>query len=217
MKKVLATLAAGLLIAGSMSAQGLGSLLGGLGSGSGNTDLSSIANTIGNVIYSYTGNLNAVDLPGTWTYQGAAIALNSDSVVSNVAGSAVSSSVEGKIDSYLTKVGITPGAMTFTFNEDLTFTCTIKNIPISGTWKTLNDGNTLQLQFGNNLKFLNLTGALKKTTTGCEVLFESNKFFEFIKSALKFVASQSKTASAVASLGDNFNGMKLGFKLGKVK
>lgn len=212
MKKVLATLAAGLILAGSISAQGLGSLLGSLG---GNTDLSSIANTIGNVIYSYTGNLNAVSLPGTWTYQGAAIALGSDSVVSNLAGSAVSSGVEGKVDSYLAKIGIAPGTMVFTFNEDLTFTCTIKNIPISGTWKTLNDGNTVQLQFGKTLKFLNLTGSLKKTMTGCEMLFESGKLLTFLKSALKYVASQSSTASTFASLAENYNDMKIGFKLSK--
>ena len=217
MKKFIATLAAGLILAGSISAQGLGSLLGSLGSSlstSGdNSSLTSIANTLGNVIYAFTGNTTAVSLPGNWSYQGAALALGSDNVVSNLAGTAVSSGLESKIDSYLTKIGIAPGAMTFTFNEDLTFVCTIKNIPISGTWKTLNDGDTVQLQFGKTMKFLNLTGSLKATATGCEILFESNKFLSFLKTALKYVASMSSTASTFTSLTENYKDLKLGIKL----
>ncbi|MBR1872480.1 MAG: DUF4923 family protein [Bacteroidales bacterium] len=214
MKKIIAIAAASLILAGSASAQGLGSLLGGLTGNSGN--VSDLLNTVTNVVYAFTGNTNAVSLPGTWNYGGAAVSLGSDSVVSNLAGTAVSSGVEGKIDSYLSKIGIAPGVMTFTFNEDLTFVCTIKNIPISGTWKTLNDGDTVQLQFGKTLKFLNLTGSLKSTATGCEVLFESTKFLTFLKSALQYVAKQSSTASTFASLTESYKDMKLGFKLTRV-
>lgn len=195
------------------SAQSLGNLLGGLTGG--NTDAGSLLNSVSNVIYAFTGNTQAVSLPGTWNYGGAAIALSGDNVVSNLAGSAVSSGVESKIDGYLSKIGIAPGAMTFTFNEDLTFVCTIKGIPINGTWRTLEDGNSVQLQFGKTLKFLNLTGSLKKTATGCEVLFQSSKFLTFLKTALNYVAKQSSTASTFASLTENYKDMKLGFKLNK--
>ena len=214
MKKIYAIAASCLMLAGvNASAQGLGSLLGGLTGG--NTDAGSLLNSVSNVIYAFTGNTQAVSLPGTWNYGGAAIALSGDNVVSNLAGSAVSSGVESKIDGYLSKIGIAPGAMTFTFNEDLTFVCTIKGIPINGTWRTLEDGNSVQLQFGKTLKFLNLTGSLKKTATGCEVLFQSSKFLTFLKTALNYVAKQSSTASTFASLTENYKDMKLGFKLNK--
>ena len=214
MKKIYAIAVSCLMLAGvNASAQSLGSLLGGLTGG--NTDAGSLLNSVSNVIYAFTGNTQAVSLPGTWNYGGAAIALSGDNVVSNLAGSAVSSGVESKIDGYLSKIGIAPGAMTFTFNEDLTFVCTIKGIPINGTWRTLEDGNSVQLQFGKTLKFLNLTGSLKKTATGCEVLFQSSKFLTFLKTALNYVAKQSSTASTFASLTENYNDMKLGFKLNK--
>ncbi len=214
MKKIYAIAASCLMLAGvNASAQSLGSLLGGLTGG--NTDAGSLLNSVSNVIYAFTGNTQAVSLPGTWNYGGAAIALSGDNVVSNLAGSAVSSGVESKIDGYLSKIGIAPGAMTFTFNEDLTFVCTIKGIPINGTWRTLEDGNSVQLQFGKTLKFLNLTGSLKKTATGCEVLFQSSKFLTFLKTALNYVAKQSSTASTFASLTENYKDMKLGFKLNK--
>ena len=210
MKKIIAIAASLMLLAGSASAQGLGSLLGGSGDGSG------LLNTLTNVIYAYTGNLTAVNLPGNWTYEGAAIALKSDNVVANVAGVAAAGTMENKANEYLAKIGITEGTLGFTFNEDLTFVCTIKGIPLNGTWKTLNDGATLQLQFGKVLKWMNLTGSLQKTATGCEVLFESGRFFNFLKSALKYVAQQSGTASTFATLADNYNDMKLGFKLKKI-
>ncbi len=214
MKKIYAIAASCLMLAGvNASAQSLGNLLGGLTGG--NTDAGSLLNSVSNVIYAFTGNTQAVSLPGTWNYGGAAIALSGDNVVSNLAGSAVSSGVESKIDGYLSKIGIAPGAMTFTFNEDLTFVCTIKGIPINGTWRTLEDGNSVQLQFGKTLKFLNLTGSLKKTATGCEVLFQSSKFLTFLKTALNYVAKQSSTASTFASLTENYKDMKLGFKLNK--
>lgn len=214
MKKIYAIAVSCLMLAGvNASAQSLGNLLGGLTGG--NTDAGSLLNSVSNVIYAFTGNTQAVSLPGTWNYGGAAIALSGDNVVSNLAGSAVSSGVESKIDGYLSKIGIAPGAMTFTFNEDLSFVCTIKGIPINGTWRTLEDGNSVQLQFGKTLKFLNLTGSLKKTATGCEVLFQSSKFLTFLKTALNYVAKQSSTASTFASLTENYKDMKLGFKLNK--
>lgn len=210
MKKIIAIAASLTLLAGSASAQGLGSLLGGAGDGSG------LLNTLTSVIYAYTGNLTAVSLPGNWAYDGAAIALTGEGVVSNIAGSAAATTLEGKADQYLAKIGINKGSLGFTFNEDLTFVCTIKGIPISGTWKTLNDGNTVQLQFGKVLKFLNLTGSLKQTATGCDVLFESGRFFNFLKSALKYVAKQSGTSDTFTSMTDSVKDMKLGFKLARI-
>ncbi|MBO7640937.1 MAG: DUF4923 family protein, partial [Bacteroidales bacterium] len=126
MKKMIAIAAAALMFAGAASAQNLGSLLGGLGSALGSSDL---GNTVSKVIYGFTGNLNAVDLPGNWTYTGSAIKLGSDNVLSTVAGAAASGTIESKVNSYLEKVGITAGSMQFTFNEDLTFSCTVKGIP----------------------------------------------------------------------------------------
>ena len=60
MKKILSLLAVALLT-GSLNAHAqLGDLLG----------------SLSKVVYAYTGNTEAVDLPGTWTYQGPALALD---------------------------------------------------------------------------------------------------------------------------------------------
>ena len=212
MKKVLAIAAAAMMFVSAASAQNLGSLLGGLGSALGNGKL---GDTVSKVIYGYTGNLNAVSLPGSWTYTGSAINLAGDNALTNIAGTAASGAAEAKVNSYLEKVGITAGSMEFTFNEDLTFSCTVKGIPVNGTWKTYDDGNKVQLQFGKTMKFLNLDGALVNTGNGCQMLFNGKKFLAFAKAVMSVVAKQSATAGAISSLAGNYSDMQIGVTLKK--
>lgn len=212
MKKSFLILAVAALFAGaSANAQGLSSVLGSLGSSNGGD----LLGTVSKAVYAYTGKNNAVSLPGNWTYTGSAIALSGDNALTNLAGTAAATSAEAKVDGYLQKMGIKAGAIAFSFKEDLTFVCTLHGIPISGTWKTLNDGASVQLQFGKALKFFTMTGSLESTMDGCKMLFEGSKFLAFIKTALSYVAKQSSTASAISSLAGNYNNMKIGFNLKK--
>lgn len=211
MKKIFTIAAAGILFSTAVSAQNLGSLLGNVANGNAST----ILNGVSKVIQAYTGNTNAVNLLGNWTYTGSAINLGSDSVLSSVAGTAVSSGMEAKVNDYLQKVGIREGAMNFTFNEDLTFTCTVMGIPLGGTWKTLDEGTRVQLQFGKVMKYLSMTGTLQGTATGCQMLFEGTKFLNFIKTALSVVGKQNVGASTISSLAGNYNKMQIGCSLKK--
>ena len=215
--KRIATLLAAILVLGALSAHAqLGNILGALGSAAGN-NTDDLLNTISKVVYAYTGNTQAVDLPGTWTYQGPALALSSEggSVLGNVAGTAVSATAENKVAGYLEKFGLKAGAVQFTFNEDLTFTCTVRNIPLNGTWRTIDDGKTVQLQFGRTMRYLSMTGALNATAIGCEMLFDGSKFLAFAKSVLSVVGKSSDTAGAISSLANSYDKMKIGFKLTK--
>lgn len=218
MKKTFLIVAAAVLMTSfSAGAQNLGSLLGQVANAAtGNSKASGLINSLTEVVYAYTGNTNAVSLPGSWTYEGSAISLGGDNALSNIAGTAATGTVEKKVDEYLAKIGISKGALTFNFAEDLTFTCTIKNIPVSGTWRVLDDGKRLQLQFGKNLKFLSMTGDLKATATGCEMLFEGKKFLSFVKTILSYVGKQSGAAGTVANFAENYNDMQIGFALSKL-
>lgn len=215
MKKVYAIIVVALIFGGAAQAQGLGNILGALGSATGGSSAGNAIGAISNVIYSFTGNTQAVDITGTWKYTGSAIALSSDNVLANVAGTAASTTAQNKVDSYLQMIGLTPGSMTFTFNEDLTFVIYVRNVPISGTWKTLDDGNNIQLQFGKTLKYFSITGAMKKTATGCQILFEGSKYLKFIKTLLNFASSQSTAIGAVSGLAGNYSGMKIGWSLAR--
>ena len=147
---------------------------------------------------------NTVSLPGTWVYKGAAVDLQSDT-----------SGVENKINSAFEKVGLKEGAVTFVFNDGMSFTCTIFGKTLSGTWKQNTEENKLTLQFGQTMKYLSMTGYTKVTATGLEILFDANRFLAFLKSAMSVVGKSSTTVSAISGISNNYDGMRLGYKLEK--
>ena len=135
MKKFVCILALAAAFSTAASAQsGLGQLLGSLGANS------STASTIANVVSGLAGTVYSapVSLNGTYAYNGIAVSATSSEggMVANLAGSAVTSSLETKADEYLAKVGIVPGVVKFTFNSsDNTFVMNVGSIPLSGTYK----------------------------------------------------------------------------------
>ena len=207
MKRTLVTLAAAMLAAVSYNAQAqsLTDLLKG-------TKVGNVVDAVTNVVGAAT---NTLSLPGTWIYKGAAVDLKSDNTLSNLAGTAVTSGVETKINNAFEKVGLKEGAVTFVFNDGMSFTCTIFGKTLNGTWKQNTDENKLTLQFGQTMKYLSMTGYYKTTTSGCEMLFDANRFLSFLKSALSLVGKSSSTVGAISGISNNYDGMRLGFKLEK--
>lgn len=207
MKRTLVTLAAAMLAAVSYNAQAqsLTDLLKG-------TKVGDVVDAVTNVVGAAT---NTLSLPGTWIYKGAAVDLKSDNTLSNLAGTAVTSGVETKINNAFGKVGLKEGAVTFVFNDGMSFSCTIFGKTLNGTWKQNTDENKLTLQFGQTMKYLSMTGYYKTTTSGCEILFDANRFLSFLKSALSLVGKSSSTVGAISGISNNYDGMRLGFKLEK--
>lgn len=217
MKKTLAIIAIAALFSVQAQAQGLlGSLLGGSSSSSQNSTASTIGNILGGlagVVYSAPISLN-----GTYTYDGCAISASSSEggLVSNIAGSAVSSTIEPKVDEYLAKVGIKPGAMTWVFNNsDNTFTAKIGGISIPGTYKVGEGENTVTLTFGKSMKFLSMTGTLQSTSTGAKMLFQADKLLAFAKRVASLLGNNSAEVSAILKLADGYDQFKVGLKLTK--
>lgn len=173
------------------------------------------SDVVNSVINTYVPGANAVSLPGSWSYTGAAVSLSGETAVSNIAGTAVTSGIENKINGYLQKIGVKPGAVHFTFNEDKTFTSTIFGINLSGTWQINDEAKRVTLQYGKVMKYLSMTGTLTRTSEGCEILFDADRFLTFIKSALSFAGKGSTAASGLSSLTSSYKGMKLGYKLAK--
>lgn len=173
------------------------------------------SDVVNSVINTYVPGANAVSLPGSWSYTGAAVSLSGETAVSNIAGTAVTSGIENKIDGYLQKIGVKPGVVHFTFNEDKTFTSTIFGINLSGTWQINDEAKRVTLQYGKVMKYLSMTGTLTRTSEGCEILFDADRFLTFIKSALSFAGKGSTAASGLSSLTSSYKGMKLGYKLAK--
>ena len=168
---------------------------------------------VGDVI-SGTGSANAFDIKGTWKYQGVAVGASSDNVLTSLAASAGTGTVEKKCDELLAKAGIKAGAASFTFKEDGSFTLNAGKVNLPGTWTK--EGDKLTLNFAKLFTF-KLVGTIKTTNGGCEILFQADKFVNFIQKVLDAVnkVANNSTISTVQTALSSVNGVKLGFKLAK--
>ena len=84
---------------------------------------------------------------------------------------------------------------------------------MEGKWRTLDEGERVQLQFGKQLKYLSMTGMLQGNATECRMLFEEKRFLLFIKSVLAHSSDQNKPANRLDNLAGNFKNMKIGWVL----
>ena len=203
MKKIIAVIGSMMLVASAASAQ---SWL--------DSFLKVATEKVGDVI-SGKGSGSAFDIKGNWKYQGVAIGAGSDNALANLAASASTGTIENKAHELLAKAGIKPGAASFNFKEDGSFTLNASKINIPGTWTK--EGDKLTLNFAKILTF-KLVGTIKTTSDGCQILFETGKFLDFIKQLLDAVgklANNNATIKTVQQALANVDQLKLGFKLSK--
>lgn len=224
MKKILSILALAAAVTVSANAQTvLGELLGGLTSAASSATSAASSTTtsaLGNIISGLAGTVYSapVSLNGTYTYNGSAVSVSSSegNVLTNLAGTAVTAGIESKVDEQLAKVGIKPGAMTWTFdNTDNTFTCNVLGVSLPGTYKVGDGENTVTLTFGKTMKYLSMTGNLESSLNGAKMVFPANKAMSFLKKVASLVGQKSSTVATVAKLADNYDNYKIGFKLTK--
>lgn len=169
---------------------------------------------VGDVITGSTAVSSAFDIKGTWKYQGVAVGAKSDDILTSVAASASTGTIEKKCDELLAKAGIKAGAAVLVFGEDGSFTLKAGKIAIPGTWTK--EGTKLTINFAK-IFTLKLVGTVKTTTEGCNILFDADKFLVFIQKVLESVnkVANNSTLASVQSALANVKGLQLGFKLAK--
>ena len=182
----------------------------------------SLGSTITDLLSSLTGGSEVYSAPkslnGTYSYAGSAVSISqtNGSVVNNLAGSAVATTIEGKVDDNLAKIGIQPGSMTVTFDRDTeTFIWTVAGIPLPGTFKVGNNEETVTLTFGKNMQFFTLTGNLESTASGAKILFPAQRTAAFLKKVATKIGQSEGTLGTITKLADGFDSYKIGFKLSK--
>lgn len=168
---------------------------------------------VGDVITG-TSSAASFDIKGSWKYQGVAISASSENVLTSLATSAGAGTIEKKCDDLLAKAGIKAGAATLNFKEDGSFTLNAGKINLPGTWTK--EGSKLTINFAKLFTF-KLVGTIKTTSTGCQLLFDADKFVGFISKVLEVVnkVANNSTLASVQQMLANAKGVQLGFKLTK--
>ena len=204
MKKLVSVLVLSAAFCLSVSAQGILDKLGSLGN--------VITNAAG-VVYSAPVSLN-----GTYAYNGVAVSATSSEggILTNLAGSAATSALETKADGYLSKVGIKPGVLSFTFNSsDNTFTLNVAGISVPGTYKVSDGEKTVSLVFGKKFQYLSMTGSLESSLGNVKMVFPVNKAMALIKKLASTLGQSSSQLGSLAKLADGYDNFRLGFKMSK--
>ena len=187
----------------------LGSVLGTDGAEAANSIL---GNLLGGLL---TKGLTEQSLYGTWTYRTPEVRFESENVLSQAGGQVVAANIEKKMANYLSKVGITAGVSTFTFNKDKTFSIQTKGTTVSTGTYTF-DANAKTLTLNGTLGLMNQTCTIGMDGTNLCLLFEADKLLSIANTVGSALGKANSTIGTVAGvLGSNYKGMKLGFQLSK--
>ena len=197
--------------AGSVVAGVLGGLLGGgTTTGSSSTGSSIINGILNNVIGSAT--FSQADLCAhTWKYSKPGCAFTSENLLAKAGGEIAASKIEEDLSKYYSKFGFSKSNTYFTFKTDGTFAAKIDGKSWNGTYTF--DEKTHDIQLKGLL--LSASGFATRTANGISLLFEQKKLLTLVKTLSKLNLTGSTTMSAVSSIVDNYDGVRIGFEMTK--
>lgn len=177
---------------------------------SSSTGSSIISGILNNVIGSAT--FSQADLCAhTWKYSKPGCAFTSENLLTKAGGEIAASKIEEDLSKYYNKFGFSKSNTYFTFNTNGTFAAKIDGKSWSGTYTF--DEKTHAIQLKGLL--LSASGFATRTTNGISLLFEQKKLLTLIKTLSKLNLTGSTTMSAVSSIVDNYDGVRMGFEMTK--
>ena len=171
---------------------------------------SSTGDLISGLTTVFTGSKQATsqNIVGTWAYAEPAIVLESDNILSNAAYKLAAQKVETTLQSYLTQYGFTPNTFQITFNEDGTFSETLKGKTCSGKWQVVD--SKLQLSIAT-VQALSVTTQMEGSNM--QLVTDATKLLTMLKSL--GTNSNNSNIKTVTSVLEGAKGMLVGITLKK--
>ena len=201
--------------ASSNTSSTIANVLGGLlGAATGNTSgsTSSAGSIIGGLLNNVigSGTFSKEDLCAhTWKYSKPGCAFASENLLAKAGGEIAASKVEEKLSTYYNKFGFSSSNTQFAFTTDGNFSAQIDGKPWQGTYTF--DEKTHAIHLKGLL--LSASGYATKTTNGISLLFDQKKLLNLIKMLSAFKGSS--TLSAVGTIANSYDGMRVGFEMTK--
>ena len=210
---IMAALLSALLLS-SCGTTSLGTQGTGLLSGANAGTTGGAASALGSVLTNLLGGSSAVtasDLQGTWTYRKADCVFETQNLLLKAGGEMAAAKIESQLESQLGKVGITPGACSFTFNSDGTYVATIGQYNLTGNYTLNTKSNTLTMTYLAGIG--RISPKVVKTGASISLLFEGDKLLSMVQKVGKL--SSNSTVSSLSSLINSYDGMLVGMQLSK--
>ena len=172
------------------------------------------ASALGSVLTNLLGGSSAVtasDLQGTWTYRKADCVFETQNLLLKAGGEMAATKIESQLESQLGKVGINPGACSFTFNSDGTYVATIGQYNLTGNYTLNTKSNTLTMTYLAGIG--RISPKVVKTGASISLLFEGDKLLSMVQKVGKL--SSNSTVNSLSSLINSYDGMLVGMQLSK--
>jgi hypothetical protein len=147
----------------------------------------------------------------TWKYSKPGCAFTSENLLAKAGGEIAASKIEEDLSKYYSKFGFSKSNTYFTFKTDGTFAAKIDGKSWNGTYTF--DEKTHAIQLKGLL--LSASGFATRTANGISLLFEQKKLLTLVKTLSKLNFTGSTTMSAVSSIVDNYDGVRIGFEMTK--
>ena len=163
---------------------------------------------LGTVLSSILGNTTSQQsLVGSWTYYGPKVVFESENILSQLGGQVISSNLEQKLGTQLSKMGFSAGKSKLTLNNDGTCTLTLGSKTLNGTYTY--DVNSHKLMLTDVLGLGQMACTASVQSGQLMMLFEADKLLAVATSI------SSKSTSTLSSLLQSYTGLKLGWAMTK--
>lgn len=178
----------------------------------GNAGAQDLKSVLSGVVKNVVGDktTTASSIIGTWMYAGPECQFESDNLLAKAGGEVAAKEVEEKIQKVYEKVGM--DGCQYTFNEDGSYSCTVKGKTSSGTYTFDSDAKTVTMKSKLGIKtvaYVTVTG------DSMSLVFKADKLMSVLKTITSAASSVNSTASTISSIADSYDGLRLGFELKK--
>jgi hypothetical protein len=178
-----------------------------------NADAQDLKSILSGVVKTVVGDkaTTASSIVGTWKYKQPECTFESDNLLTQAGGEAAATQVETKLANVYKTLKLT--SISYTFNEDNTYSYTLGSKTFSGTYTFDSDNKTVTMT-GSTLG-TSLTAYVTTTGSTMTLTFDAKKLLTVLKTMTSLAASANSTASLINTLAGSYDGMRLGFELTK--
>lgn len=173
-----------------------------------------LASLLGNVLGAVLGasnKLTEADLVGTWNFQGVDCVFETENFLMKAGGEVAAAQIETKLNETFSKFGVVPGACSFTFNDDKTYSAQISALPMGGQYALDADNKKLTMTYLAGLG--TMTPNIVKTGNKISLLYEADKLLAIAQKLA--VMSGNTSLQALADLASQYDGLMIGLELQK--
>lgn len=162
-----------------------------------------------------TSNLTEADIVGNWKYSAPAVEFQSENLLQQAGGSAMSGVITNKLSPYYKKVGI--DKLVATFTSDKTFKFTMNRVTLEGTFAkdTTSDSGDFIFQFttasGTIPVGQQFTAHITKSGSTLSITFDASKLITLVNTVA--TVSGKSSLQTVSTLLNSYDGLNCGFQL----